>query len=59
MTLRSPLLVGALHDLTGSFVVPFVVGGIGLLGALAHAGVVTRVEPLPAPTTVRTQGAAV
>jgi hypothetical protein len=57
MTLRGPFLVGALHDLTGSLVVPL--GGIGLLGALAYAVVVTRVESLTAPTTVRTEGAAV
>src|SRR3954453_19461590 len=55
----SPFFVGALYDLTGSFVVPLVVvGGIGLLGALAYAVVVKRVEPLPTPTTVPTQGAA-
>ncbi|MDX6301741.1 MAG: hypothetical protein QOF53_2955 [Nocardioidaceae bacterium] len=58
MTLRSPFFVGALHDLMGSFLVRLV-GGIALLGALAHAVVVTRVESLSAPTTVRTQGAAV
>jgi ACS family D-galactonate transporter-like MFS transporter len=55
----SPFFVGALYDLTGSFVVPLVVvGGIGLLGALAYAVVVKRVEPLPTPTTVPTEGAA-
>jgi ACS family glucarate transporter-like MFS transporter len=44
----SPFFVGALYDLTGSFVVPLVVvGGLGLLGALAYALIVKRVEPLP------------
>jgi ACS family glucarate transporter-like MFS transporter len=44
----SPFFVGALYDLTGSFVVPLVVvGGLGLLGALAYAVIVKRVEPLP------------
>ncbi len=45
----SPFAVGALYDLTGSFVVPLVVVGcLGLLGAVAYAVVVRRVEPLPA-----------
>ena len=45
----SPFLVGALYDATGSFVVPLVVVGcLGLLGALAYAFIVKRVEPLPA-----------
>jgi len=49
----SPFAVGALYDLTGSFVVPLVVVGcLGLLGALAYAFVVRRVEPLPARTPV-------
>lgn len=43
----SPFFVGALYDLTGSFVVPLVVVGcIGVAGALAYALVVKRVEPL-------------
>jgi ACS family glucarate transporter-like MFS transporter len=43
----SPFLVGALYDATGSFVVPLVVVGcLGLLGAVAYAVVVKRVEPL-------------
>jgi ACS family D-galactonate transporter-like MFS transporter len=45
----SPFLVGALYDATGSFVVPLVVVGcLGLLGAVAYAVIVKRVEPLPA-----------
>ena len=49
----SPFAVGALYDLTGSFVVPLVVVGcLGLLGAVAYAFVVKRVEPLPARTPV-------
>jgi ACS family glucarate transporter-like MFS transporter len=45
----SPFLVGALYDATGSFVVPLVVVGcLGLLGAVAYAFIVKRVEPLPA-----------
>jgi D-galactonate transporter len=45
----SPFFVGALYDATGSFVVPLVVVGcLGLLGALAYAFIVKRVEPLPA-----------
>jgi ACS family D-galactonate transporter-like MFS transporter len=49
----SPFAVGALYDLTGSFVVPLVVVGcLGLLGALAYAFVVRRVEPLPTRTPV-------
>jgi ACS family glucarate transporter-like MFS transporter len=45
----SPFFVGALYDITGSFVVPLVVVGcLGLLGAFAYAVVVKRVEPLPA-----------
>ena len=49
----SPFFVGALYDLTGSFVVPLVVvGSLGLLGAFAYAVVVRRVEPLPARTHV-------
>jgi D-galactonate transporter len=44
----SPFLVGALYDATGSFVVPLVVVGcLGLLGAVAYAFIVKRVEPLP------------
>jgi ACS family D-galactonate transporter-like MFS transporter len=44
----SPFLVGALYDATGSFVVPLVVVGcLGLLGAVAYAVIVKRVEPLP------------
>jgi ACS family glucarate transporter-like MFS transporter len=43
----SPFFVGALYDLTGSFVAPLVVVGcLGLLGAFAYAVVVRRVEPL-------------
>jgi ACS family glucarate transporter-like MFS transporter len=45
----SPFFVGALYDLTGSFVAPLVVVGcLGLLGAFAYAVVVRRVEPLEA-----------
>jgi ACS family D-galactonate transporter-like MFS transporter len=44
----SPFFVGALYDLTGSFVVPLVVVGcIAVLGALTYALVIRRVEPLP------------
>jgi len=44
----SPFFVGALYDATGSFVVPLVViGGFALVGALAYAVIVRRVEPLP------------
>jgi MFS transporter, ACS family, D-galactonate transporter len=44
----SPFFVGALFDLTGSFVVPLVViGGFAIVGALASAVVIRRVEPLP------------
>ena len=50
----SPFFVGALYDLTGSFVVPLVVVGfIGLVGALAYAVVVKRVEPLPVRAVAR------
>ena len=44
----SPFLVGALYDLTGSFVLPLaIVGGFALLGAFTYAVIVKRVEPLP------------
>src|SRR3954462_9619059 len=44
----SPFAVGALYDVTGSFVVPLVaVGCLGLVGAAAYAFIVQRVEPLP------------
>jgi ACS family glucarate transporter-like MFS transporter len=44
----SPFFVGALYGATGSFVVPLVViGGFALVGALAYAVVIRRVEPLP------------
>jgi ACS family glucarate transporter-like MFS transporter len=44
----SPFFVGALYDLTGSFVVPLVViGCIAVVGALSYAVVIRRVEPLP------------
>ncbi len=44
----SPFFVGALFDLTGSFVVPLVViGGFAVAGALAYAVIIRRVEPLP------------
>jgi ACS family glucarate transporter-like MFS transporter len=44
----SPFFVGALYDLTGSFVVPLVViGCFAVVGALAYAVVIRRVEPLP------------
>ena len=47
----SPLFVGALYDATGSFVVPLVViGGLAVIGAIAHAVIVRRVEPLPVKT---------
>jgi ACS family D-galactonate transporter-like MFS transporter len=50
----SPFAVGALYDVTGSFVVPLVVvGGIGIIGAAAYAFVVGRVEPLPLPDAAR------
>jgi ACS family D-galactonate transporter-like MFS transporter len=47
----SPFAVGALYDVTGSFVVPLVaVGCLGLVGAAAYAFIVKRVEPLPLRT---------
>src|SRR3954449_6892383 len=47
----SPLFVGALYDATGSFVVPLVViGGFAVIGAIAYAVIVRRVEPLPVMT---------
>jgi MFS transporter, ACS family, D-galactonate transporter len=50
----SPFFVGALYDLTGSFVLPLVVVGcLGLLGALAYAVVVQRIEPLPIRAAAR------
>jgi ACS family glucarate transporter-like MFS transporter len=49
----SPFAVGALYDLTGSFVVPLLlVGFLGLVGAAAYAFIVRRVEPLPLPDNV-------
>ena len=44
----SPFFIGALYDATGSFVIPLVVvGGIALVGAVAYAIIIKRVEPLP------------
>lgn len=44
----SPFFIGALYDATGSFVIPLVVvGGIALVGAVAYAVIIKRVEPLP------------
>ena len=43
----SPFFIGALYDATGSFVIPLVVvGGIALVGAVAYAVIIKRVEPL-------------
>jgi ACS family glucarate transporter-like MFS transporter len=50
----SPFFVGAVYDATGSFVVPLViVGCFAIVGALAYALVVKRIEPLPLRNGVR------
>lgn len=46
----SPLFVGVVYDITGSFVVPLIiVGGFAVLGALTYGVIIRRVEPLPLP----------
>jgi len=44
----SPLFLGVLKGITGSFVLPLVItGGVAILGAVSYAFIVGRVEPLP------------
>ncbi len=50
----SPFLVGVLYDATGSFVVPLVViGAFAVIGAVAYAVVIRRVQPLELPATAQ------
>jgi len=44
----SPLFLGVLKGITGSFVLPLIItGAVAILGAISYAFIVGRVEPLP------------
>ena len=44
----SPLFLGVLKGITGSFALPLIItGGVAVVGAFSYAFIVGRVEPLP------------